>query len=175
MKLHKWADLEKKLFTPERLAKIDGEVKKELRKMRRKEIKHRLDMPYTFEFTRNSAGSFFVKVREFKGCVSEGDTIEEAYAMIRDAMVEWMKTMLDDRQAIPEPRSKILKIPKFKSDKEAAEFWETHSLDDFDDDLEIVKNVRFVRSKKKAGASDLEAYIDRQKKPARRPVKSRVS
>lgn len=105
-KYHKWADLEKKLFTPERLAEIDREVAKEIKRMRRREIKRRLDMPYTLEFTRNSDGSFFVKVKEFRGCMSEGDTIEEAYAMIRDAMAGWMKAMLEDRKPIPEPRSK---------------------------------------------------------------------
>lgn len=31
------------------------------------------------------------------------------------------------------------KIPKFKSDKEAAEFWETHNATDYLDELEEVK------------------------------------
>lgn len=105
-KYHKWSDLRAQIFTPEEIEEQDRKVAKEIRRLNRREIKRRLDMPYTIEFTRNSDGSFFVKVKEFRGCMSEGDTIEEAYAMIRDAMTGWMKAMLEDRKPIPEPKSK---------------------------------------------------------------------
>jgi len=39
----------------------------------------------------------------------------------------------------------MAKIPKFKSDKEAAEFWDTHSLADYEEDLKPAKDVVFVR------------------------------
>lgn len=35
-------------------------------------------------------------------------------------------------------------IPEFKSREEAAGFWDTHSLADFQDELEEVTDVRFV-------------------------------
>src|SRR5438105_11749374 len=41
------------------------------------------------------------------------------------------------------PRSKS-RIPRFKNVEEAAEFWDTHSLADFEDELEPVEDVRFV-------------------------------
>jgi predicted DNA binding CopG/RHH family protein len=34
-------------------------------------------------------------------------------------------------------------IPKFKSDEEAAEFWDTHDLTDYEDELETVEDVVF--------------------------------
>lgn len=37
------------------------------------------------------------------------------------------------------------KIPKFKSDKEIAEFWDTHSLADFEKELRPAKDVVFVK------------------------------
>lgn len=37
------------------------------------------------------------------------------------------------------------KIPDFKTIEEAREFWETHSLADFTDDLEVVDDVQFVK------------------------------
>jgi len=37
------------------------------------------------------------------------------------------------------------KIPNFKSDEEAAKFWDTHSLTDFEEELEEAKDVIFVR------------------------------
>lgn len=39
----------------------------------------------------------------------------------------------------------MAKIPQFKSDEETAEFWNTHSLVDFEDELEEAKEVVFVR------------------------------
>ena len=40
------------------------------------------------------------------------------------------------------------KIPKFKSDQEAAQFWDTHSLIEFEDDLELAKEKVFVKPEK---------------------------
>ena len=40
------------------------------------------------------------------------------------------------------------KIPKFKSDQEAAQFWDTHRLIEFEDDLELVKEKVFVKPEK---------------------------
>jgi len=37
------------------------------------------------------------------------------------------------------------RIPDFKSDKEAAEFWDTHDLTDFEDELELAEDVVFVK------------------------------
>ena len=39
----------------------------------------------------------------------------------------------------------MAKIPKFKSDKEVAEFWDTHSLADYDEDLKPTKDLMFVK------------------------------
>ncbi|HAZ08398.1 MAG TPA: hypothetical protein DCZ01_07750 [Elusimicrobia bacterium] len=38
-------------------------------------------------------------------------------------------------------------LPRFKSEAEEAEFWDTHSATDYPDQIKIVRNVRFVRSK----------------------------
>ncbi len=40
------------------------------------------------------------------------------------------------------------KIPTFKSDQEAAELWETHSLTEFEGDLEPVKEKVFAKPEK---------------------------
>lgn len=37
------------------------------------------------------------------------------------------------------------RIPKFKTDKEAAAFWDTHSLADFEEELRPAKNIVFVK------------------------------
>ncbi|MER3447839.1 MAG: hypothetical protein C4291_13860 [Candidatus Dadabacteria bacterium] len=40
------------------------------------------------------------------------------------------------------------RVPKFKSDREAAEFWNTHSLKEFEGDLEFLKEKIFVKTEK---------------------------
>ena len=42
----------------------------------------------------------------------------------------------------------MAKVPKFKSDQKAAQFWDTHSLIEFEDDLELVKEKVFVKPEK---------------------------
>lgn len=39
-------------------------------------------------------------------------------------------------------------IPRFKSDQEAAHFWDTHSFTEFEDDLELIKGKVFVKPEK---------------------------
>jgi predicted DNA binding CopG/RHH family protein len=47
------------------------------------------------------------------------------------------------------------KIPKFKTDEEAAKFWETHSFKDYHRDTEEAK-IRFVKRHKKTIAVRLD-------------------
>jgi predicted DNA binding CopG/RHH family protein len=42
----------------------------------------------------------------------------------------------------------MAKIPHFKTDAEAAEFWDSHSLADFDEDLEQVDDLEFKAPQK---------------------------
>ncbi len=41
------------------------------------------------------------------------------------------------------------RIPTFKTIKEEAAFWDTHSSTEFEDELEIVTDVKFVRAQPK--------------------------
>lgn len=68
-----------------------------------KSLEDYLKLPYTIETKRESDGSYFIKVKELPGCMSVGESIEEAYAMIEDAMAEWIQFNLDAGRVIPEP------------------------------------------------------------------------
>ena len=50
-----------------------------------------------------------------------------------------------EREPTMIPRQTKSRIPTFKTIEEEAEFWDTHSTADFEDELEVVTNVRFVR------------------------------
>ena len=47
------------------------------------------------------------------------------------------------------PQRKMKKIPRFETDKEAAKFWDTHSLTDYVEDTTFAK-IRFVKKTKKS-------------------------
>jgi antitoxin HicB len=70
-----------------------------------KDLEYYLDLPYTIELTRSAGGGWFVRVRELPGCMSQGETPQEAMDMIQDAMRGWIEISLEDGDPIPEPRT----------------------------------------------------------------------
>ncbi|MCK4423455.1 MAG: hypothetical protein KAV18_05225 [Candidatus Omnitrophica bacterium] len=50
-------------------------------------------------------------------------------------------------------------IPKFKTDKEAAKFWDTHSLADFEKDLQPAQNIVFVKPERQVISLRLDRKI----------------
>jgi len=70
-----------------------------------KSIDYYMSLPYTIELRRDPEDEgWFVRVKELRGCMSEGDTAEEALAMIQEAMELWLDVSLEDGLPIPEPR-----------------------------------------------------------------------
>lgn len=43
-----------------------------------------MQLPYTIEFRQSPGEGWFVRVKELPGCMSQGDTPEEALAMIKE-------------------------------------------------------------------------------------------
>jgi predicted RNase H-like HicB family nuclease len=66
-----------------------------------------LDQPYARELKRNSDGTWFVRVVEFEGCMTEGDTEKEALSNLDDAMRGWVEASLEDGNNIPPPSSDL--------------------------------------------------------------------
>ena len=69
----------------------------------RKDLTHYLSLPYTIQITREDATTWFARVVELPGCLTEGDTPEEAADMIQDALAAWLEIALEDGRPIPEP------------------------------------------------------------------------
>jgi len=70
-----------------------------------KTLDYYMALPYTVELTLGADDGYFVRVKELAGCMSQGDTPEEALEMIRDAMEGWLEVALEDGVRIPEPRA----------------------------------------------------------------------
>jgi antitoxin HicB len=62
-----------------------------------------LNQPYHREMVRNEDGTFFARVIEFPGCMTEGDTEAEVLANLNDAMIAWIEAKLEDKEEIPKP------------------------------------------------------------------------
>ncbi len=69
-----------------------------------KTIDYYMNLPYTIELQRDMEEGWFVRVKELQGCTSQGDTAEEAIAMIQEAMSQWLEVALEEGLPIPEPR-----------------------------------------------------------------------
>lgn len=69
----------------------------------KKDLDYYLKLPYTIELIPDSEQGWFVRIKELRGCMSQGDTIEEAYEMIQDAMRGWLEVAIEDNILIPEP------------------------------------------------------------------------
>jgi len=85
----------------------------------RKDIKYFLNLPYRIIIQKDPGEGFYSEVEELEGCMSQGETYEEAYANILDAMEGWLEIALKIGKEIPEPESEskysgkfILRIPK---------------------------------------------------------------
>jgi|GEM_PF-531034 len=67
-------------------------------------LEYYLGLPYTHELIREPEGGWFVRIKELPGCMSQGDTADDAMVMIEDAMRLWIEAELRKGYAIPEPR-----------------------------------------------------------------------
>lgn len=69
-----------------------------------KTVEYYLGLTYTRELIPEPEGGWFVRIKELPGCMSQGDTADDAMIMIEDAMRAWIDAELRKGCAIPEPR-----------------------------------------------------------------------
>lgn len=70
----------------------------------KKTIEYYLNLPYTRELIPEPEGGWFARIKELPGCMSQGETPDEAMQMIEDAMCGWIEAELNCGSVIPEPR-----------------------------------------------------------------------
>lgn len=81
-----------------------------------------MNLPYNYliqQVTDESGSYYYGKVLELDGCQSTGDTFEEAYESLREAMKGWLEVKLQYDDSIPEPTGDenysgkfVLRVPK---------------------------------------------------------------
>ncbi|HTA40515.1 MAG TPA: type II toxin-antitoxin system HicB family antitoxin [Candidatus Acidoferrales bacterium] len=78
-----------------------------------------LARPYTRELIRNEDGTWFARVVEFVGCMTEGETAEKAVESLEEAMALWVEVRIEDGLPIPGPLNSdaysgkfLMRVPK---------------------------------------------------------------
>ena len=59
-------------------------------------------LKYTAIFEPAEEGGYVVSVPALPGCVSQGETFEEAVSMIKDAMEGYLEVLKEEKQEIPQ-------------------------------------------------------------------------
>lgn len=71
-----------------------------------KNVEDYMNLPYNYivqPITDESGTYFYARVLELDGCQSTGETFEEAYENLREAMKEWIETKLEGGFDVPLP------------------------------------------------------------------------
>jgi predicted RNase H-like HicB family nuclease len=76
-------------------------------------IGHTLDFPYTIELHSSPDEGWFARVSELPGCMSQGETAEDALANVQEAMQLWLEVSMEQGNTIPEPQPDVVRGDKF--------------------------------------------------------------
>src|SRR5205085_756577 len=78
-----------------------------------------LKQSYTRMVRPAEEGGFIAEMLEFPGCVTQGETVEDAYANLEDAARGWLEAVIEMGQNVPEPASDdqysgkvVLRLPR---------------------------------------------------------------
>lgn len=76
--------------------------------MTNKTLAYYLSLPYTIELTPDTDGYWFATIPLLKGCITQGDSREDALAMLDEAKTLWLETAMEEGISIPEPAGVML-------------------------------------------------------------------
>ena len=86
------------------------------------EVKDYMELPYNYiiqPIEDESGKYYYARVLELDGCQSDGDTFDEAYSNLREAMRGYLETKIENGIKIPIPQSIqdysgkfVVRIPK---------------------------------------------------------------
>ncbi len=85
-------------------------------------VEEYMKLPYHYmvnPVSDESGDYFYASVLELEGCQSTGDSFQEAYDSLREAMQGWIQTKLENGFSVPEPITEedysgkfVLRLPK---------------------------------------------------------------
>jgi antitoxin HicB len=85
----------------------------------RRDLKFHLNLRYPITIHPDPDGGYVAEIEELPGCMTQAETIDEAFKVIEDARQLWLKTAYEEGQDIPLPRDMeeysgkfIVRIPR---------------------------------------------------------------
>ena len=81
--------------------------------VKRKPINYYLKLKYPVTLIPDETGGYAVEIEDLPGCISQGETVEEALQMIEEARQLWLETAYEDGLDIPLPRDEKQYSGKF--------------------------------------------------------------
>jgi antitoxin HicB len=86
---------------------------------RQESLDYYLDLNYPVTIQYEGDGGMVVEIEDLPGCISQGETIEEAMEAIQAAKIAWLETAYEDDISIPIPRTEqtfsgriLMRVPK---------------------------------------------------------------
>ncbi len=73
-----------------------------------KTLEYYLSLPYIIELIPDEDGVWFAHIPLLKGCMTQGDSRDEALHMLDEAKALWLETALEEGIPIPEPSGVLL-------------------------------------------------------------------
>ncbi|MDI7247559.1 MAG: toxin-antitoxin system HicB family antitoxin [Bacillota bacterium] len=67
------------------------------------DVEYYMSLPYKISIVKEESGAYLASVEELPGCMTEGDSREEALAKLQDAMRGWIELALQDGDRVPLP------------------------------------------------------------------------
>jgi antitoxin HicB len=88
-------------------------------KKKEKDVKYYMNLPYKIVIRKDPYGGFFAELEELEGCMTQGETYDEAYQNVIEAMEGWLEVAIERGITIPEPEPEpkysgrfTLRLPK---------------------------------------------------------------
>ena len=78
-----------------------------------KSLEYYLSLKYPVSIEEAPEGGYFIQIEELPGCYAQGETVEEAMEMIKEAKKMWMEVAYEEGMDIPLPRSEDKYSGKF--------------------------------------------------------------
>lgn len=69
-----------------------------------KSLEDYLKLPYSIELIPDEDGVWFAQIPLLPGCMTQGDSREDALHMLDEAKMLWLETALEEGIEIPEPQ-----------------------------------------------------------------------
>ena len=75
--------------------------------VKRQTLEYYLSLKYTVSLEEAPEGGYFIQIKDLPGCMSQGETVQEALENIEEARKLWMESMYEDGNEIPLPGNEI--------------------------------------------------------------------